>query len=70
MSFPTATTPWFLITTALVVSFWNAPDTDSARSFEPEGLFEIITGWPTTILASSITCWNYEDIETPIVKGL
>src|SRR5690606_3833348 len=69
MSLPSANTPWFLITTALV-PFPNSSDTALASWVEPEGLFAIILGSPTTIFASSMMCLNFEEIETPIVKGL
>ena len=74
ISLPTATTPWLLIITALRFSppCLNASETRCANSAEPDGLFDIITGFPTTIFASSIMCWNLSitEIAIPSVYGL
>ena len=76
--FPIDTTPWFLIMSALTCSspfssFFLSPSkafkTVFASSIDPDGLFGIITGFPTIILASSIMCWNsFTGIATASVK--
>ena len=53
--FPQLQLPWFLIITALVF-LSNASETADAKSIDPDGLLEIMTGSPTIIFASSIMC--------------